>query len=68
LHAVIIERRQAVIRPGVEAHHLRFVCVHRQRFPVGINSEPVEHGLQLVMDIGQQRGVISKQHFWDSKI
>ena len=25
--AVIIERRQAVIRPGVEAHHLRFVCV-----------------------------------------
>jgi len=45
------------------------ICLcHRQRFPVGINSEPVEHGLQLVMDIGQQRGVISKQHFWDSKI
>jgi len=35
---------------------------------VGINSEPVEHGLQLVMDIGQQREVISKQQFRDSKI
>ena len=65
--AVIIERRQAVIRPGAKAHHLRFVCVHRPRFPVGINSEPVEHGLQLVMDIGKQREVISKQQFWDSK-
>jgi hypothetical protein len=41
LRAVIIERRQAVVRPGVEAHHLRFLCVHRQRFPaVGISSEP----------------------------
>jgi hypothetical protein len=63
LNAVIIERRQAVTRPGVETHHLRFVCVHRQRFPVGINAEPVEHGLQLVMDIGQQKEVVSKQQF-----
>jgi hypothetical protein len=50
LRAIIIERRQAEGRPGVD--HFRFLCVHRQRFPVGINSEPVEHGLQLVMDIG----------------
>ena len=33
-----------------------------------IYSEPVENGLQLVMDIGQQREVVSKQQFWDSKI
>jgi len=63
-----IERRQVVIRLGDEAHHLRFLCVHRQIFPVGISSEPVEHGLQLVMDIEQQREVVSKQQFWDSKI
>ena len=68
LRAVIIERRQAVIRPGVETHYLRFVCVHRQRFPVGINAEPVEHDLQLVMNIGQQREIVSKQQFWDSTI
>ena len=68
LRAVIIERRQAVVRPGVEAHHLRLVCVHCQRFPVGINFEPVQHGLQLVMDIGQQREVVSKQQFWDIKV
>ena len=49
-----------VVRP--EAHRLRFLCVHRQRFLVGINFKPVEHGLQLVMDIGQQREVVSKQH------
>ena len=59
LRAIIIERRQAEGRPGVD--HFRFLCVHRQRFPVGINSEPVEHGLQLVMDIGQQKEVVSKQ-------
>ena len=33
-----------------------------------IYSEPVENGLQLVMDIGQQREVVSKQQFWYSKI
>ena len=35
---------------------------------MSIVSEPVEHGLQLVMDIEQQREVVSKQQFWDSKI
>jgi hypothetical protein len=65
---VRIEKRQAVIRPGIKTHYLRFVFVHRQRFPVGKNPEPVEHGLQLVMDIGQQREVVSKQQFWNSKI
>ena len=66
LHAIIIERRQVVVRPGVEAHHLRFVCIYRQRFPVDLSSEPVEPGLQL--DTGQEREFVSKQQFWDSKI
>ena len=35
---------------------------------MGSNSEPAEHGLQLVINIVQQREVVSKQQFWDSKI
>eukprot|EP00983_Pelagomonas_calceolata_P014242 454253-Pelagomonas_calceolata.AAC.1 len=28
-----------IIRPGIEAHHLKFQCVDSQRFPFSIGSQ-----------------------------
>ena len=37
--------RQKTSKPGVEAHHLRFLCVYCQGLLFGVNSQFVKHSL-----------------------
>jgi hypothetical protein len=60
LRTIKVEQGQ-IVRPGIEAHHLRFQCVDSQRLPFSISSQLVQHGLHVGMVIGHEREVISEQ-------
>ena len=62
LRAVKEKGRQIAARSGVEAHHLRFLRIHCQGLLMGIHSQSVQHGLQLVVVSGSEGKIISEQH------